>query len=40
MGQSEESVLRWSPETGGSLRLSVDAVVATRGGRDVATRPR
>lgn len=40
MGQSEESVLRWSPETGEPLRLSVDAVVATRGGRDATARPR
>ena len=36
MGQSEQSVLRWSPETGGSLRLSVVAVVAPRGDRDAA----
>ena len=40
MGQSEESVLSWSPEKGGSLRLSVDAVVATGGGRDATARPR
>ncbi len=40
MGQSEESVLRWSPETGGSLPLSVNVVVATRGGRDATARPR
>ena len=28
MGQSEESVLRWSPEAGGSLLLSPNAVAA------------
>ena len=36
MGKSEESVLRWSPEAGGSLLVSANAVVATRGGRGVA----
>ena len=40
MGQSEESVLRWSPERGGSLRLSADAVVANGGGGDVTARSR
>ena len=40
MGQSEQSVLRWPPETGGSLRLCVDAVVARGGGNDAAARPR
>ena len=28
MGQSEECVLRWSPEAGGSLFLSANAVAA------------
>ena len=40
MGQSEESVLRWSPERGGSLCLSVDAVVATLGGSAATAGPR
>ena len=38
MGQSEESVLRWPPDTGGSPVLSAEPVVAMGGGGAVRRR--